>query len=116
MIYKIIDNEKNVVVAVGSSMEDMLESWERIIRIEQVRLQSRYTLQCVGVDQKQKTMGLMSEAAPDSMRLKDDDFEAIRIHLNAYKEKLCNEGRWKEAEEYQRIIYRFVKFASAHAE
>lgn len=63
MVYKIIDNEKNVVVAVGGSMEDMLESWERILRIEYVRLQSRYTLQCVGVDQKQKNLGLMSEAS-----------------------------------------------------
>lgn len=64
MMYKIIDNEKNVVVAVGASMDDMLESWERIIRIEYARLQSRYTLQCVGADQKQKDMGLMSEATP----------------------------------------------------
>ena len=27
-------------------------------------------------------------------RLTDDDFETIRIHLNAYKEKLCNQQRW----------------------
>lgn len=47
-------------------------------------------------------------------RLTDDDFETIRIHLNAYKEKLCNQRRWKEAEEYQRIIDRFM--ASAHAQ
>lgn len=46
-------------------------------------------------------------------RLTDDDFETIRIHLNAYKEKLCNQHRWKEAEEYQRIIDRFMAFASA---
>jgi len=46
-------------------------------------------------------------------QLTDDDFETIRIHLNAYKEKLCNQKRWKEAEEYQRIIDRFVAFASA---
>jgi len=49
-------------------------------------------------------------------RLTDDDFEAIRIHLNAYKEKLCNQQRWKEAEEYQRIIDRFMAFASAQPE
>ena len=47
-------------------------------------------------------------------RLTDNDFETIRIHLNAYKEKLCNLQRWKEAEEYQRIIDRFMVFASAH--
>lgn len=49
-------------------------------------------------------------------RLADDDFETIRIHLNAYKEKLCNQQRWKEAEEYQRIIDRFIAFASAQPE
>ena len=47
-------------------------------------------------------------------RLTDDDFETIRIHLNAYKEKLGNQQRWKEAEEHQRIIDRFMAFASAH--
>ena len=46
-------------------------------------------------------------------RLTDDDFETIRIHLNAHKEKLCNQQRWEEAEEYQRIIDRFMAFASA---
>ncbi len=45
-------------------------------------------------------------------RLTDDDFETIRIHLNAYKETLCNQRRWDEAEEYQRIIDRFMSFAS----
>ena len=46
-------------------------------------------------------------------RLTDDDFETIRIHLNAYKEKLCNQQRWEEADEYQRILDRFMSFASA---
>ena len=49
-------------------------------------------------------------------RLADDDFETIRIHLSACKEKLCNQRRWKEAEEYQRIIDRFMSFASAQSE
>ena len=48
--------------------------------------------------------------------LTDDDFETIRIHLDAYKEKLCNQGRWKEAKEYQRIYDRFMAFASAQPE
>ena len=48
--------------------------------------------------------------------LTDEDFETIRIHLNAYKEQLCNQHRWEEAEEYQRIIDRFMAFASAHPE
>lgn len=49
-------------------------------------------------------------------RLTDDDFETIRIHLNAYKESLCNQRRWKEAEEYQRLIDRFMSFASAQSD
>ena len=49
-------------------------------------------------------------------RLTDDDFETIRIHLSAYKERLGNQHRWKEAEEYQRIIDRFMGFASAQSE
>jgi len=52
-------------------------------------------------------------SSAESERLTDDDFETIRIHLNAQKEKLCNQRRWEEAEEYQRIIDRFMAFASA---
>ena len=52
----------------------------------------------------------LPSAQPD--RLTDDDFETIRIHLNACKEKLCNQQRWKEAEEYQHTIDRFMAFAS----
>lgn len=48
--------------------------------------------------------------------LTDDDFETIRIHLNAYKGELCNQRRWKEAFEYQRIIDRFLAFASSQPE
>ena len=59
-----------------------------------------------------KTMLLI----PQPERLTDDDFETIRIHLSAYKERLCNQRRWKEAEEYQRIIDRFMSFASAQPE
>ena len=49
-------------------------------------------------------------------RLTDDDFETIRIHLSAFKERLCNQRRWEEAEEYQRIIDRFMRFASSQPE
>ena len=48
--------------------------------------------------------------------LTDDDFETIRIHLSALKESLCNQGRWKEAEDYERLISRFMSFASAQPE
>jgi hypothetical protein len=44
-------------------------------------------------------------------RLSDDDFETIRIHLSAIKERLGNQHRWKEAEDYQRLIDRFMSFA-----
>lgn len=49
-------------------------------------------------------------------RLTDDDFETVRIHLNAYKESLCNQRRFEEAEAFQRIIDRFMAFASAQSE
>ena len=49
-------------------------------------------------------------------RLTDDDFETIRIHLSAFKERLCNQHRWEEAEEYQRIIDRFMTFASPQSD
>jgi hypothetical protein len=61
-----------------------------------------------------RILAQMDEARPE--RLTDDDFETIRIHLNAYKEKLCNQGRWKEAVKYQNIIDRFMAFASAQPE
>ena len=57
---------------------------------------------------------ILPSAEPE--RLTDDDFETIRIHLNAYKENLCNQQRWEEAEEYQCIIDRFMAFASAEPE
>jgi len=49
-------------------------------------------------------------------RLTDDDFETIRIHLSAFKEGLCNQRRWNEAKDYQRLIDRFMSFASAQTE
>ena len=65
-------------------------------------------------DCKQNTIDLLrDEPTIEPERLTDDDFETIRIHLNAYKENLCNQQRWKEAEEYQRIIDRFMAFVSA---
>ena len=65
-------------------------------------------------DIDRQTILNLPSAQPE--RLTDDDFETTRIHLNAYKEKLCNQHRWKEAEEYQRIIDRFIAFASAQPE
>ena len=38
------------------------------------------------------------------MKLTRSEIEAISIHMNACKEKLCNQGRWHEAQEYQDIV------------
>lgn len=57
---------------------------------------------------------VLPSAQPE--RLSDDDFETIRIHLSAAKERLCNQHRWKEAEEYERLIDRFMAFASTEPE
>ena len=59
-------------------------------------------------------LSTLPSAEPE--RLTDDDFETIRIHLNAFKERLCNQHRWKEAEDYERLINRFISFASAETE
>ncbi len=65
-------------------------------------------------DIDRKTILDLPPAQPE--HLTDDDFETIRIHLSAFKEKLCNQHRWKEAEEYQHIIDRIMAFASAKPE
>lgn len=40
--------------------------------------------------------------------LTDDDLETVRIHLSAIKEELCNQRRFGEAKEYERIINKLV--------
>ena len=45
--------------------------------------------------------------------LSDDEIETIRIHMNAFKEQLCNQGRWSEAEEYQQIVFKLLDAAPA---
>lgn len=61
-----------------------------------------------------KALNNLPSAQPE--RLTDDDFETIRIHLSAFKEGLCNQHRWEEADEYQRLINRFMSFANAQQE
>ena len=94
--------------ATGRPREVMFEVGDRIIDTD-------------GIEVTGSGDGLISELylslpSAQSERLTDDDFETIRIHLNAYKEKLCNQQRWEEADEYQRIIDRFMAFASAQPE
>ena len=67
-----------------------------------------------GLELAISVLSVLPSAQPE--RLTNDDFETIRIHLSAYKEKLCNQRRWKEAEEYQKIIDRFMSFASEQPE
>ena len=89
--------DKKDIDALPSAQPYTDEEIQKMQDLEQAQLDKAYEL------------GRQS-AQPE--RLTDDDFETIRIHLNAYKEKLCNQQRWKEADEYQRIIDRFMAFAS----
>ena len=41
---------------------------------------------------------------PKRGELTADEVETIRIHMNAIKERLCNQNRHNEAEEYQVIV------------
>ena len=50
---------------------------------------------------------------PERCQLTDDDKEVIRIHLNAFKEKLCNQYRWNEAKEYEELIDRLMNVQPA---
>ena len=88
--------------------------------LEAIRTMQTYKLfsgdDMILIDKAQVQTELMMLPSAQPERLTDDDFETIRIHLNAYKEKLCNQQRWEEAEEYQRIIDRFMAFASAQPE
>ena len=49
-----------------------------------------------------------AEEVAQQTALTADDIETIRIHLSAFKEELCNQGRWTEAEEYERLIQRLT--------
>ena len=92
---------RQAAIALADSLKDDLPDDERIADAVMAHND--------GILEYQTALSLLPSAQPE--RLTDDDFETIRIHLNAYKEKLCNQRRWKEAEEYQRIIDRFMGFA-----
>lgn len=55
-------------------------------------------------------------AEPERNGLTKDDIETIRIHLSAIKENLCNQRRWKEAQEYEDLIKRLLSASSAQPE
>ena len=95
----VLNRWTGAVMRKGEPMDDLIS------RAEAIRIASGYCHPANIVKELEK----LPSAQPE--RLTDDDFETIRIHLNAYKETLCNQQRWEEAEEYQRIIDRFMAFA-----
>ena len=99
-----------------SDLIDRQEAIDAIMELIEARLEwkSDASREIKGLNAAYCAIEDLPAAKPE--RLRDDDFEAIRIHLNAYKERLCNQRRWEEAEEYQRIINRFMSFASVQTE
>lgn len=79
-------------------------------------LERKVVASAEGVVEEDAIFILESLPSAQPEHLTDDDFETIRICLDACKEKLCNQSRWKEAKEYQRIYDRFMAFASAQPE
>ena len=45
---------------------------------------------------------------PIQQILTDDDLETLRIHMSAFKENLCNQHRWNEANEYQALVDKLI--------
>lgn len=52
---------------------------------------------------------LIEAQLPKRGELTADEVETIRIHMNAIKERLCNQNRHNEAEEYQVIVDKLAK-------
>ena len=102
-------------------MSDLIERQVAIDAVEHITSSMSVcvnTDECHGMKrmQRQAVIELANLPSAQPERLTDDDFETIRIHLSAFKERLCNQHRWEEAEEYQRIIDRFMRFASSQPE
>lgn len=106
------------LLAIESGIDDDLI--RRQDALDMVRILQTYKLfegdDMILVDKADVQTELMMLPSAEPERLTDDDFETIRIHLNALKERLCNQRRWKEAEDYERLINRFISFASAQPE
>lgn len=97
-------------------MDDLISRQMAIEALTKANLQKHMdSVQDGGQENRSAIRIIMEMPSAQPERLTDGDFETIRIHLNACKEKLYNQQRWKEAEEYQRIIDRFMAFASAPA-
>lgn len=58
------------------------------------------------VEDCMKALQALPPAQPTALTA--EDIETIRIHLSAFKETLGNQGRWKEAAEYERLIQRLT--------
>ena len=69
--------------------------------------QGKYTMTMA--ERKQRDVDILDTLPPaQHTALTADDIETIRIHLSAFKEELCNQGRWTEAAEYERLIQRLI--------
>ena len=68
-------------------------------------------IKALSYDRDQYNKGY-EDAKKEMNFLSKDELDIICIHLNAFKETLCNRGLWSEAEEYQHIIDK-IHFISA---
>ena len=71
----------------------------------------KFIYQCTSPFKWSEAMELALQALKEkavSEKLTLDEIETISIHMNAFKENLCNQHRWKEAEEYQNIVDKLV--------
>lgn len=109
--HSIVTNEMSDTISRQAAIDALFELYEYQRDIDPTEAAD---LVRQGIYLAEKKIEQLPFAQPE--RLTDDDFETIRIHLDAYKEKLCNQGRWKGAKEYQRIYDRFMAFASAQSE
>ena len=70
---------------------------------------SEHCGKCLAKCLVRKAVKILEKVSPaQPIALTADDIETIRIHLSAFKETLCNQGRWTEAEEYERLIQRLT--------
>ena len=87
--------------------------WIRYKLFEQV-LRAAPTIDPQTHSNTPNTLGALESI--QTTQLTDEDKETIRIHLNAFKESLCNQGRWYEATEYEELIHRLLSTSSVQPE
>lgn len=100
-----MDNRKMIY------LDDAIDAFKKELTVGESK--GNYVTICSAVGYEGAKQILERLPSVQSERLTDDDFETIRIHLQAHMEDLCNQHRWKEAQEYQRIIDKFMAFAQS---